>query len=133
MDRMDLTGFAPRVLSILRMMTALLFIQHGTMKLFGFPMASPGGLPSFGSMFFWVGVLELVGGILVLLGLFTRITAFVLSGLMAVAYFMAHAPQSFYPLNNQGELAILFCFVFFYFIFAGPGPWSIDAARGGED
>ena len=133
MNRTDLNAFAPRVLSILRMMAALLFIQHGTMKLFGFPMAGPGGVAAFPSMFFWVGLLELTGGLLILIGLFTRAAAFVLSGLMAVAYFMAHAPKSIYPLNNQGELAILLCFTFFYFVFAGPGPWSIDAARSAED
>ena len=123
------TVWAPRLLSILRIMTGLLFLQHGTAKLLKIPvvpmfanlsLASPPGI---------AGVLDLVGGVLMILGLFTRSTAFVLSGLMAVAYFMAHAPRGFYPILNAGELAILYCFVFLYFAAAGPGPWSLDAAR----
>jgi putative oxidoreductase len=121
--------WAPRLLSILRIMTGLLFLQHGTAKLLKIPvvpmfanlsLTSPPGI---------AGVLELVGGVLIILGLFTRSVSFVLSGLMAAAYFMAHAPRGFYPILNAGELAILFCFVFLYFAAAGPGPWSIDAAR----
>jgi putative oxidoreductase len=117
------------LLSVLRIMTGLLFIAHGTAKYFGFPqvamfdglqMMSPGGI---------AGLLELVGGALIILGLFTRYTAFVLSGLMAVAYFMAHAGQSFHPILNGGELAILYCFIFLYIAAAGPGPWSIDARK----
>jgi putative oxidoreductase len=122
-------AWAPRLLSVLRIMTGLLFLQHGTAKLLKIPvipmfanlsLTSPPGI---------AGILELVGGVLMILGLFTRSTAFVLSGLMAVAYFMAHAPRGFYPILNAGELAILYCFVFLYFAAAGPGPWSIDAAR----
>jgi putative oxidoreductase len=122
-------AWAPRLLSILRIMTGLLFLQHGTAKLLKIPvipmfanlsLTSPPGI---------AGILELVGGVLMILGLFTRSTAFVLSGLMAVAYFMAHAPRGFYPILNAGELAILYCFVFLYFAAAGPGPWSVDAAR----
>jgi putative oxidoreductase len=122
-------AWAPRLLSILRIMTGLLFLQHGTAKLLKIPtipmfanlsLTSPPGI---------AGILELVGGVLMILGLFTRGTAFILSGLMAVAYFMAHAPKGFYPILNAGELAALYCFVFLYIAAAGPGPWSIDAAR----
>ncbi len=123
------SAWAPRLLSILRIMTGLLFLQHGTAKLLKLPvipmfanlsLTSPPGI---------AGILELVGGVLMILGLFTRSVAFVLSGLMAVAYFMAHAPRGFYPILNAGELAILYCFVFLYIAAAGPGPWSVDAAR----
>lgn len=119
--------WAPKVLSVLRIMAALLFIAHGTQKLLGFPASdfSPGLL----SLPWIAGVLELFGGAVLLVGLFTRPVAFVLSGQMAVAYFMAHAPQSFFPVLNGGDAAILFCFVFFYLVFAGPGPWSLDALR----
>ena len=122
-------AWAPRLLSVLRIMAGLLFLQHGTAKLLKIPaipmfanlsLTSPPGI---------AGILELVGGVLMILGLFTRSTAFVLSGLMAVAYFMAHAPKGFYPILNAGELAALYCFVFLYIAAAGPGPWSIDAAR----
>lgn len=122
-------AWAPRLLSILRIMTGLLFLQHGTAKLLKIPV-----IPMFANLNLLTppgiaGILELVGGVLMIVGLFTRSTAFVLSGLMAVAYFMAHAPRGFYPILNAGELAILYCFVFLYFAAAGPGPWSIDAAR----
>jgi putative oxidoreductase len=120
------------ILSILRFMTGLLFFAHGSAKLIGWPvvemfkdgvpLTSPGGV---------AGILEFFGGILIVLGLFTRYTAFVLSGLMAVAYFMAHAPQGFHPINNNGELAIMYCFVFLYLAAAGGGPWSLDAKRAG--
>jgi putative oxidoreductase len=113
--------WAPRVLSILRIMAALLFIEHGTMKLFGFPAAMPGmenGLPP---LLMAAAILEVFGGLLLAIGLFTRPVAFILSGMMAVAYFLAHAPQGFYPVLNQGEGAILFCFIFFYLAFAGGG------------
>ncbi|HQS15421.1 DoxX family protein [Reyranella sp.] len=122
-------AWAPRLLSVLRIMTGLLFLQHGTAKLLKIPtipmfanlsLTSPPGI---------AGILELVGGVLMILGLFTRSVAFILSGLMAVAYFMAHAPRGFYPILNAGELAALYCFVFLYIAAAGPGPWSIDAAR----
>ena len=122
-----LSAWAPQALGLLRIVTALLFIEHGTMKLFGFPPSQMS--PAFGSLFWFAGVLEVVGGILVLLGLFTRPAAFLLSGEMAVAYFMAHAPQGFFPVLNQGEAAILFCFVFLYLFVAGPGAWSLDARR----
>ncbi len=119
--------WAPRVLSILRIMAALLFFAHGTQKLFGFPPSDYS--PAFMSLSWIAGVLEVVGGALLAVGLFTRPVAFVLSGLMAFAYFLAHAPQNFFPVLNGGDAAILFCFVFFYLVFAGPGPWSVDAMR----
>lgn len=129
---MNLTGaataWAPRALGLLRMMAALLFIEHGTQKLFGFPV-NERGIPPLLSLYGLAGVLEAVGGLLLLFGLFTRPVAFVLSGMMAVAYFMAHAPQSFFPALNGGDAAILFCFVFFYLFVAGPGAWSVDEAR----
>jgi putative oxidoreductase len=115
-------------LSILRIMTALLFLEHGTQKLLGFP-PSPNPGPALFSLLGIQGIIELVGGLLLALGLFTRPVAFMLSGDMAVAYFMAHAPQSFFPVLNRGDAAILYCFVFLYLIFAGPGPWSLDATR----
>jgi putative oxidoreductase len=120
--------WGPRALALLRIMTALLFIEHGTQKLFGFPPSEMPGPPLF-SLFGLAGVLEVVGGLLVLIGLFTRPAAFVLSGMMAVAYFMVHAPQSFFPVLNGGEAAILFCFVFLYLLVVGAGAWSVDGAR----
>ena len=121
--------WSPRLLSVLRIMTALLLLQHGTSKFFSFPHFAAFDNLQFASLLGAAGVLELVGGVLILIGLFTRPVAFILSGFMAVAYFMAHAPQGFYPMLNQGELAILFCFVFLYFSAAGGGEWSVDAAR----
>jgi putative oxidoreductase len=115
-----------RVLSVLRVVTALLFTEHGTSKLFGFP-PSPFPVHSLMSLVGVSAVLEAVGGGLLVLGLFTRPVAFILCGEMAVAYFMAHAPHSFFPLLNKGDSAIQFCFVFLYLVFAGPGPWSLDA------
>ena len=119
-----LSAYRPQSLAILRIITALLFMSHGTAKLFGFP--ETGMNPPLFSLFGLAAVLEVVGGVLIVLGLFTRPAAFVLAGEMAVAYFMAHAPHGFFPIINQGESAILFCFVFLYLVFAGPGAWSID-------
>ena len=116
-------------LALLRIMTALLFIAHGLQKYFGFPVPGPFGLVAPFSLMGVAGALELVGGSLVLIGLFTRPAAFILSGMMAVAYFIGHAPRGFYPILNQGELAILYCFVFLYIAAAGSGPWSLDAMR----
>lgn len=122
-------SWAPRLLSVLRVMTGLLFLQHGTAKLFKIPVIPMFANLSLTSLPGIAGILELVGGVLMIVGLFTRSTAFVLSGLMAFAYFIAHAPRGFWPILNAGELAILYCFVFLYFAAAGPGPWSVDAAR----
>jgi putative oxidoreductase len=122
---MEFATWSPRMLSVLRIVAALLFIEHGTAKFFGFP--GPG--PNLTSLLVLQAILELGGGILLLIGFYTRIVAFILSGDMAVAYFMAHAPKSFFPSVNGGQLAILFCFVFFYFFVAGGGPWSLDQQR----
>ena len=122
-----LTSFAPYVLALLRVIAALLFMSHGTMKLLGFP-ASDFQPPLF-SLFGLAGVLEIVGGLLLVIGLFTRPVAFILSGMMAVAYFMAHAQQAFVPAQNGGEPAVLFCFIFLYLVFAGPGALAVDNAR----
>jgi putative oxidoreductase len=129
MDQSFFTTWSPRVLSVLRIMTGLLFMQHGSAKLLGFPGMDFGEFQLF-SILGVSGMLELVGGGLIVIGLFTRIVAFILSGMMAVAYFMAHAGQGFFPLLNQGELAALYCFVFLYLAAAGAGPWSVDALFG---
>ena len=118
--------WSPRILSVLRIMVGLLFLEHGTSKLLGFPVTPAGGQVVLMGL---SGILELVGGALVALGLFTRAAAFIVSGEMAVAYFMAHAPQGFFPLVNRGEAAVLFCFVFLYLAVAGAGPWSVDSLR----
>ena len=121
-----------RALAVLRIVTAFLFLQHGTAKLFGTPHVAMFDGLQLASLMGVAGVLELVGGVLLLVGLFSRPVAFVLSGFMAAAYFMAHASQGhvLMPILNQGELAILFCFVFLYIAAAGGGAWSADAARG---
>lgn len=120
------TSWAPRILSILRIIAGLLFMQHGMQKLFGLLGGQPVPVMSLSGI---AGVLEFFGGLLVAIGLFTRPVAFILSGQMAVAYFLAHAPGGFWPVMNKGELAVLYCFVFFYLAFAGGGPWSLDAMR----
>lgn len=120
-----LTAWQPRVLSVVRIISAFLFMQHGAQKIFGFPAEQRYPFELF-SMSGVAGTLELFGGFLLLIGLFTRPVAFVLSGLMAFAYFIVHAPQDFWPLNNGGELATMFSFVFLYFVFAGGGSWSVD-------
>lgn len=123
-----LSKYQPQFLAILRIVTALLYIQHGTMKLFGFPPSEmfANGL---GTLMLVAGILETFGGLLIIIGFHTRTAAFILSGQMAVAYFMAHAPQGFFPANNMGDAAILFCFIFLYLVSAGPGAWSVDGAR----
>ena len=115
---------APYVLSILRVIVALLFLQHGLSKLFGFP--SPMTPPPFWTMEWFSGVIEFAGGVLLTLGLFARPAAFIMSGEMAVGYLLFHAPRSFFPALNGGDPAILYCFVVLYLVFAGPGPWSLD-------
>lgn len=124
-----LNRWQPRVLSLLRIVTAFLFMQHGAQKILGFPAPQRHPFELF-SLSGVAGILELFGGFLILIGLFTRPTAFVLSGLMAFAYFIAHAPQSFWPLTNGGESAVLFCFVFLYLFVAGGGSWSVGQLRG---
>jgi|SRR5215472_1715553 len=120
----------PRILSVLRIMVGLLYLQHGLSKVFGFPpSANPRPYVLMTLVPGLAGILELVGGALITVGLFTRIVAFILSGEMAFAYFMAHAPRGFIPLVNGGELAAIYCFVFLYLAFAGGGPWSLDRLR----
>jgi putative oxidoreductase len=121
-------AWAPRVLSVLRIIAALLFFEHGTMKLVGFPIAGPAHLAP---LFLLAGVIETAGGLLLALGLFSRPVALIMSGEMAVAYFKVFAPHGFHPIANHGEAAILFCFIFLYIALAGPGPWSLDGRRGG--
>jgi putative oxidoreductase len=125
------SAWGPQLKSVLRIVAAFMFMQYGTMKLFGWPMAMPDGktatlLTEVGA----AGMLEVFGGGLLLLGLFTRPVAFLLSGEMAVAYFQFHAPQSFWPIINQGQPAVLYCFIWLYLSAAGGGPWSVDALRG---
>ena len=124
-------SWTPYLLSVLRIVAAFLFIQFGTAKLYAFPAAiMPGGITApAGSLAWFAGMFETYGGLLVLVGLFTRPVAFILSGEMAVAYFHGHAPQGFWPVLNQGHPAILFCFLFLYLSAAGAGPWSLDAFR----
>ncbi len=124
-------SWSPYLLSVLRIIVAFLFIQFGTAKLFAFPAAvmPDGGTAPLGSLAWFAAALETFGGPLILLGLFTRPVAFLLSGEMAFAYFIGHAPQGFWPVLNQGHPAIMFCFVFLYFSSAGAGPWSLDALR----
>lgn len=125
-----LDTWRPRILSVLRIMAALLFLAHGTAKLFGFPQVAMFANLQLFSLFGAAGVIELVGGVLLALGLFTRPVALILSGQMAVAYFLVHAPQNFFPILNGGELAAVYSFLFLYFAVAGGGAWSLDAARG---
>lgn len=120
----SLGAYRPQALAVLRIIAALLFIEHGTMKLFGFPAAmGEGALPP---LMLIAALLEVVGGALLVIGLFTRPVAFILAGQMAVAYFMAHASKGFWPVLNGGEPAILFCFIFLYLVCAGPGAWALD-------
>lgn len=123
----SLNRYAPHFLGVLRIVTALIFIAHGTQKLFGFPIMPPNGAfpPAF-TLYWFAGALELVGGLLILVGFQTRIVAFILSGQMAFAYWMAHAPKSPYPVANGGDAAVLYCFVFLYLVFAGAGAFAID-------
>jgi len=126
-----LSAWSPRVLSVVRIVSAFLFMQHGGQKLLGFPVAQRAAFDLF-SLSGAAGVLELFGGALLLIGLFTRSAAFLLSGLMAFAYFIAHAPRGFWPIANGGELAILYCFLFLYLACAGGGSWSVDRLWAGR-
>jgi putative oxidoreductase len=123
------TTWAPRLLSILRIMAGLLLFEHGTAKLLKFPIVTSMARIDLTSMSGIAGFFELIGGALLLIGLFTRPVAFILSGMTAVAYFYAHFGRSFFPIVNGGELAALYCFAFLYLAAAGPGPWSVDAMR----
>ena len=118
-----------KMLSVLRIVTALLFLSHGLSKIFGIPMSSA-SFPSPWTLLWIAGMLELIGGALLLIGLLSRPVAFLLAGEMAVAYWLVHAPDNFWPVLNGGEAAILFCFIFLYVAMRGPGPWSVDALLG---
>ncbi len=122
----SLDRYTPYALAALRIVTALIFMEHGTQKLFGFPAPPQSGLPAVLTLSWIGGVMELVGGFLILIGLFTRPVAFLLSGEMAIAYWMFHAPRNLYPVLNGGDASILYCFVFLLLVFSGPGAWSVD-------
>lgn len=119
-----LNNWSPRILSVLRFIAGFLMLWHGSQKLFNMP---PSDHPADGAFMIFAGILEFFGGIFVMLGLFTRWAAFLLSGTMAVAYWLAHGTQAFLPIQNKGELAVIYCFVFLYLFFAGGGPWSLDS------
>jgi putative oxidoreductase len=121
-------AWASRAQGLLRIMTGLLLLEHGTTKHLSFPLTEKSSVPTF-SLFGIAGLFELIGGVLFVIGIFTRPVAFILSGFTAAAYFIQHAPQGFFPIMNGGELAILYCFVFLFFAAAGPGAWSVDGAR----
>ncbi len=123
-----LQSWTPRILSVLRIVTALLFLQYGLSKYFGWPAHPPANFTMV-SLIGLAGAIELIGSLLLLAGLFSREAAFIMSGEIAVAYFMRRAPNGFFPQVNGGGLEVLFCFVFLYLFFAGPGPWSVDALR----
>ena len=120
-----LAQFEPYVLSIVRIVVALLFFEHGLSRMFAFPAPQP--MPELFSLHWFAGAIEFGGGALLAVGLFSRFVALIMSGEMAFAYFISHAPHSFFPILNRGDGAILYCFIFFYIAFAGPGPWSLDA------
>lgn len=122
-----LSRWQPQLLAILRIVVGLLFLEHGLSKFFGFPAPFP--VHPLPPLLIAAGLIELIGGFLVTIGLFTRIAAFTASGEMAVAYWMEHFPRSFFPLANMGEAAVLYCFVFLYLVAAGAGAWSVDSAR----
>ena len=129
-DRNPIAGKAPYALALLRIVAGLIFLEHGTQKFLGFPDGQFAGSGlAFDNPGAYAGIVEMVAGLLITLGLFTRPAAFIASGTMAVAYWMMHAPQNIFPVNNAGDAAILYCFVFLYLVFAGPGAWSIDGMR----
>ena len=126
----NLSVHSEKMLGVLRIMSGLLFMAHGTQKFLSFPAGERAGSGlALDNHAAYAGIIELVAGGLIALGLFTRPAAFLASGTMAAAYFMAHAPQNFFPVNNGGDAAILYCFVFLFLVFAGPGAWSIDGSR----
>lgn len=120
-----LSAYAPQALAVLRIVSGLLFLLHGTQKVLGFP-AMDGGTPPLMSLFGAAGLIEIVTGVLIIIGFFTRPAAFLASGTMAVAYWTVHAPGSIFPTQNFGDAAVLFCFIFLYLVFAGPGAWSVN-------
>ena len=125
---MFMQSYTDQTYALMRIFTGLLFLWHGTQKLFGFPMPMPFEAPAF--IVYVAGPIELIGGLLIMAGLFTRWTAFLCSGLMAVAYWMAHGMKAFFPIENGGELAVLYCFAVLFISAQGSGMWSVDAARG---
>ena len=134
MNANRLDPYAPWMLGVLRIMTGLLFLEHGTQKFLYFPAGPAAGSGwAFAQAGAYAGVIELVTGALIACGLFTRSAAFLASGTMAAAFFIGHAPQGIWPVNNMGDAAILYCFVFLYFVVAGPGAWSVDAKRGAKE
>jgi len=130
-DSKSLSNWTPYALAILRIVAGLIFLEHGTQKLLGFPPGERAFVEAF-TLSWWAGLIELIAGALITVGLLTRLAAFIAAGEMAFAYWMAHAPQNFFPVNNGGDAAILYCFVFLLLVFAGPGKWSIDGLRGAE-
>jgi len=131
MTESRLSSYSPAALGVLRIMSGLLCLEHGTQKFFSFPDGKMSGVGwGFDNPIAFAGIFELFCGLLIALGLFTRPAAFLASGTMAVAYFMVHAPQNFWPLNNGGETPVLYCFVFLYLVFAGPGAFSVDPRIG---
>ncbi len=129
----NLDRHAPMMLSLLRIMSGLLFLAHGTQKFLSFPPGDTAGMGwGFSHPGHYAGIIELITGTLIALGLFTRPAAFLASGTMAAAYFIGHAPRGLWPVNNMGDAAILYCFVFLYIVFAGPGPLSLDSKLRGR-
>jgi putative oxidoreductase len=129
MDFRHLEKYQPQLRALLRIMTALLFMEHGLAKLIHFPVPQPGVQGPLPPLLLAAAIIEVGGGILITIGLFTRLVAFVCAGEMAVGYFLFHFPQSFWPIVNMGEAAILYCFIFLYLAAAGPGAWSVDSMR----
>jgi len=129
MDFRHLEKYQPQLRALLRIVVALLFLEHGLAKLIHFPVAQPGAPDPLPPLLLAAAIIEIVAGVLITLGLWTRLFAFIAAGEMAIAYFMFQAPQGFWPIVNMGEGAILYCFVFLYLAAAGPGAWSIDEAR----
>lgn len=132
MNFSTLETWAPRVLSVLRIVTALVFLEHGLMKLIGFPAPQPGVPHPLPLLLQVAALLETIGTPLLFVGLFTRPVAFLLSGEMAIAYWTVHAKHGLYPVLNMGEPAVLYCLIYFFLVFAGPGPWSLDVILGIE-
>lgn len=126
----NLSQYQPQAHGLLRIMSGLLFLEHGTQKFLSFPPGEMAGMGlGFSNLAAYAGIIEIIAGTLITIGLFTRPAAFLASGTMAVAYFYAHAPQNFWPVNNMGDAAILYCFVFLYLTVAGPGAWSVEKRR----